>query len=72
METDTEYLSNCIFINEVAFHMKRTVEWSKIGRLVKVVLPKTRTKTTTLLGVISPYGVVDVKDGRSSTSEGKG
>ncbi|KAG0743707.1 hypothetical protein G6F57_006373 [Rhizopus arrhizus] len=63
METDIDYLSNCIFIDEAAFHigMKRTVAWSKIGSRAEVVMPKTRAKTTTILGAISPYGVINVK-----------
>ncbi|KAG1142638.1 hypothetical protein G6F38_007600 [Rhizopus arrhizus] len=63
METDMDYLSNCIFIDEAAFHidMKRTVAWSKIGSCAEVVIPKTRAKTTTILGAISPYGVINVK-----------
>ncbi|KAG0841955.1 hypothetical protein G6F17_009019 [Rhizopus arrhizus] len=61
--TDMDYLSSCIFINEAAFHinMKRTVAWSKIGSRAEVVMPKTRAKTTTILGAISPYGVINVK-----------
>jgi len=63
METDMDYLSNCIFIDEAAFHinMKRNVAWSKIGSRAEVVIPKTRAKTTTILGAISPYGVINVK-----------
>ena len=63
METDMDYLSNCIFIDEAAFHinMKRTVAWSKIGSRAEVVIPKTKAKTTTILGAISPYGVINVK-----------
>lgn len=61
MEIGTDYLSNCLFIDKAAFPMKRTVAWSKIDSLAKVVLPKTRAKTMTLLGTISPYGVLDVK-----------
>ncbi|KAG1266388.1 hypothetical protein G6F65_014071 [Rhizopus arrhizus] len=62
-KTDMDYLSNCIFIDEAAFHinMKRTVAWSKIGSRAEVVIPKTRAKTTTILGAISPYGVINVK-----------
>lgn len=58
-----DYLSNCIFIDEAAFHinMKRTIIWSKIGSRAEVVIPKTRAKATTILGAISPYGVINVK-----------
>jgi hypothetical protein len=63
LETDMDYLSNCIFINEAAFHinMKRTVAWSKIGSRAELIIPKTRAKTTTILGAISLYGVINVK-----------
>jgi hypothetical protein len=39
METDMDYLSNCVFIDEAAFHtnMKRTVAWSKIGNRAEVL-----------------------------------
>ncbi|EIE88349.1 hypothetical protein RO3G_13060 [Rhizopus delemar RA 99-880] len=58
-----DYLNNCIFIDEAAFHinMKRTVPWSKIGSHAEVVIPKTRAKTATILGAISSYGVINVK-----------
>ncbi|KAG1150494.1 hypothetical protein G6F37_001356 [Rhizopus arrhizus] len=63
METDMDYLCNCIFIDEAAFHinMKRTVAWSKIGSRTEIVMPKARAKTTTILEAISPYGVINVK-----------
>ncbi|CAO3701945.1 unnamed protein product [Rhizopus stolonifer] len=62
-ETDMDYLSNCVFIDETAFHinMKRSVAWSKKGERAVVVVPKTRAKTTTILGAISPYGVVNIR-----------
>ncbi|KAG1628546.1 hypothetical protein G6F44_011880 [Rhizopus delemar] len=41
--------------------MKRTVAWSKIGSRAEVVIPKTRAKTTTIRGTVSPYGVINVK-----------
>jgi transposase len=62
-ETDMDFMSNCVFIDEAAFHinMKRSVAWSKKGERAVVVVPKTRAKTTTILGAISPFGVVNVK-----------
>lgn len=45
--------------------MKRSVAWSKKGIRAVVVVPKTRAKTTTILGAISPYGVVNIKVRRS-------
>ncbi|CEG80206.1 hypothetical protein RMATCC62417_14575 [Rhizopus microsporus] len=41
--------------------MKRSIAWSKKGRRAVVVVSKTRAKTITILGAISPYGVVNVK-----------
>ncbi|KAG0807782.1 hypothetical protein G6F17_010171 [Rhizopus arrhizus] len=63
LETDMDYLSNCIFIDEAAFHidMKKTVAWSKISSRAEVAIPKTRAKTTTILGAISPYGAINMK-----------
>ncbi|CEP11947.1 hypothetical protein [Parasitella parasitica] len=45
LQTDMDYLSNCVFVDEAAFHinMKRA---------------ETRAMTTTILGAISPFGVV--------------
>ncbi|CEP15746.1 hypothetical protein [Parasitella parasitica] len=63
METDLDYKSNCIFIDESAFHinLKRNFAWSRKGTRAIVKVPKTRAKTTTILGAISPYGVVNIQ-----------
>ncbi|KAG1137149.1 hypothetical protein G6F37_011656 [Rhizopus arrhizus] len=63
IEADMDYLSSYIFIDEAAFHinMIKTVAWSKISSRAEVVIPKTRPKTTTILGAISPYGAINVK-----------
>ena len=57
-----DYLSNCVFVDEAAFHinMKRSYAWSKKGSRAIVKVPKTRAMTTTILGAISPFGVVNV------------
>lgn len=62
-ETDMDYNSNCVFIDESAFHinLKRTMAWSKKGTRAEVIQPLTRAKTTTILGAISLYGIVNVK-----------
>jgi hypothetical protein len=54
LETDMDYTSNCVFIDEAAFHiiMKHTFAWSKKGERAVVKTPKTRARTTTILGVI--------------------
>jgi hypothetical protein len=61
METDIDYASNCVFI-EAAFHinMKRSFAWSTKGTRATVKVPKTRAKTTTILGAISSYGIVNI------------
>ncbi|KAG1058075.1 hypothetical protein G6F43_000110 [Rhizopus delemar] len=41
--------------------MKRSMAWSKKGERAVVVTPKTRAKITTIIGAISPYGVVNIK-----------
>lgn len=62
-ETDMDYESNCIFIDESAFHinLKRTMAWSKVGERAIIETPQTKAKTITILGAISPFGVVNVK-----------
>jgi hypothetical protein len=58
-----DYMSNCVFIDGVAFHinMKRFFVWSEVGTRTVVKVPKTRAKTTTILGATSPYGLVNIK-----------
>ena len=62
-ETDMDFESNCVFIDEAAFHinMKRNYAWSGKGKRAVVTVPKTRAKTTTIIGAISPYGIVNIK-----------
>ncbi|KAL7324660.1 hypothetical protein PS15p_209820 [Mucor circinelloides] len=58
-KTDMDYMSNCVFIDESAFHinLKRTVAWSEKGTRAEVVVPQTRAKTTiTILGATSVLG----------------
>ncbi|GAA5807939.1 hypothetical protein MFLAVUS_001319 [Mucor flavus] len=61
-ETDLDYMSNCVFIDEAAFHinMKRSFAWSRVGTRAVDKVPKTRARTTTILGAISPHGVVNI------------
>lgn len=60
-----DYLNNYTFINEAAFHIniKRIGACSNIGNCVDVVDLKTRAMTTTIIWVISPYDVINVKVG---------
>ncbi|KAI9484139.1 MAG: hypothetical protein EXX96DRAFT_448167, partial [Benjaminiella poitrasii] len=63
MATDMDYMSNCVFIDEATFHinMKRSIAWSKVGTRAVVKIPKTRAKTTTILGAACAFGVVNIK-----------
>ncbi|KAL1936709.1 hypothetical protein VTP01DRAFT_843 [Rhizomucor pusillus] len=58
--TDMDFRSNCVFLDESAFHinMKRSMAWSKKGSPAVVTVPKTRAQTTTNLGAISASGLV--------------
>ena len=57
-----DFTSNCVFIDEAAFHinLKRNFSWPKEGSCAVVKVPRTRAKTTAILGVISPFGVVNI------------
>ncbi|KAG1053493.1 hypothetical protein G6F43_004434 [Rhizopus delemar] len=61
-DTDMDFESNCVFIDEAGFHinMKRSFAWSRVGTRA-IVKTKTKSKMTTILGAISPHGVVNVK-----------
>jgi transposase len=62
-DTDIDFESNCVFIDEAGFHinMKRTFAWGRVGKRAIVKTPKTKSKTTTILGAVSALGVVNVK-----------
>jgi hypothetical protein len=71
MQTSMDFLSNCVFIDESAFHinLKRTMAWSQRGTRAEVVVPQTRAKTTTILGAISALGVINIKVHRPQISK---
>lgn len=62
-ETDMDFMSNCVFIDEVAFYinLKRSMAWSKKGTRDEVIVSETRAKTTTILGAISLFGIVNIQ-----------
>ncbi|KAI9244087.1 hypothetical protein EDC94DRAFT_665729 [Helicostylum pulchrum] len=64
LRTDIDYTSNCIFIDESAFHinMKRSFAWSRKGERAVAVVLKTRAKTTTTPGAVSPKVISYVSD----------
>lgn len=51
-----------MFIDEAVFHinLKHSFLWPRKGTCAVVKVPKTKVKTTTILGSISPYGVVNI------------
>ncbi|ORE08197.1 hypothetical protein BCV72DRAFT_204112 [Rhizopus microsporus var. microsporus] len=53
------YLTNCIFIDEAAFHinMKKNFAWSKKNNRAEVA----KAKTMTILGTVSPLGIVSME-----------
>ncbi|KAG1046675.1 hypothetical protein G6F43_010849 [Rhizopus delemar] len=59
-ETDMDFRKNCVFLDESAFHinMKRSMAWSKKGFIAVVTVPKTKAKTTTILGANSASGLI--------------
>ncbi|CEP16997.1 hypothetical protein [Parasitella parasitica] len=61
-QTDMDYISNCIFIDESGFNinMKRSIAWAKKGERAIVKVPKTKASNITILGAISSYGVVNI------------
>ncbi|KAG2191936.1 hypothetical protein INT47_012019 [Mucor saturninus] len=72
-KTDIDYQSNCVFIDEAAFHvnLKRTMAWSKKGERAIVETPITRAQTTNILGAISSHGIINVKVRRPYQSVSK-
>lgn len=63
LQTDMDYLSSCVFVGEAAYHinMKRSYTGSKNGTPA-VKVPKTGGGglTITVLGAVSPFGIVNV------------
>jgi hypothetical protein len=58
--TGMDFRTNCVFLNESAFHinLKRSMAWSKKELPVVVTVPKTRAQTTTILGAIFASGLI--------------
>ncbi|KAG1460631.1 hypothetical protein G6F46_005473 [Rhizopus delemar] len=72
METDLDFTSNCVFIDEAVFHinLKRNFSWPKEGSRAVVQVARSRAKTTTILGAISPFGVVNISRNNGGTVTG--
>lgn len=71
--TDMDFLKNCVFIDESAFsiNLERTYGWARKGETPVATVPVTRAKTTTILGAISSYGVVDITLRKPNTPKSK-
>lgn len=69
--TDMDYLSNCVFIDESGFNinMKRSIAWAKKGERAIVTVPKTRASNITILGAIASYGVLNISVRRPKRTE---
>lgn len=63
LKTDIDYMTNCIFIDESGFNInvKRTMAWAPVGETPIVEIPKTKAASHTIIGAISPLGVINVQ-----------
>lgn len=62
LESDIDYSSNCVFIDEAGFNinMKRSGGWAPKGVTPVVKTPSTRSENRTILGAICYFGVVQL------------
>lgn len=62
MNADLDFSSNCVFIDESIFHVdpRRAFAWSTKGTRMTEKVSNVRAKITTIISIISPYGVVQV------------
>ncbi|CAO3694756.1 unnamed protein product [Rhizopus stolonifer] len=69
--TDMDYMSNCIFIDESGFNinLKRSIAWAKKGEHAIVTVPKTRASNITILGAIASYSVLNISVRRPKRTE---
>lgn len=53
-DTNLNYETNCIFIDEAGFHINMRNNWARsdLGTPAKVTIPKTRSPSHTIIGVI--------------------
>ncbi|KAG1443928.1 hypothetical protein G6F56_010494 [Rhizopus delemar] len=63
LKTDIDYMTNCVFIDKLGFNinMKSSMAWAPVGETPIVEIPKTRATSHTIIGAISPLGVVNVQ-----------
>ncbi|CEP12586.1 hypothetical protein [Parasitella parasitica] len=64
-QTDMDYLSNCVFVDESAFdiNMRPSTARSEKGTPAVVTTPSTRAVSHTILGAVSAMGVVNIEIG---------
>ncbi|KAL7313932.1 hypothetical protein PS15m_012363 [Mucor circinelloides] len=62
-QTDMDYLSNCVFVDESAFdiNMRPSTARSEKGTPAVVTTPSTRAVSHTILGAVSAMGVVNIE-----------
>lgn len=61
-EMKIDYLKDCVFIDEAAFHynLKRSQGWARKGKIPVVETPSTRAQSKTVLGAICFKGIVQL------------
>lgn len=57
-----DFERNCVFLDEAGFnlHIVRNRGWSAKGKPAKTIVPSNRGTSITILGAISPVGVIDI------------
>lgn len=62
MNTDLDFFTNCVFIDEAGFHthMIRNMAWSRKGEPANVTVPTQRGNSITIVGAIHARGVVNM------------
>lgn len=63
LETDIDYMTICIFIDDSGFSndLKGSMVWASVDEAPIVEVPNTRATSHTIIGAISPLGVVNVQ-----------
>jgi hypothetical protein len=61
-DTDLNYETNCIFIDEAGFHINMRNNWARsdLGTPAKVTIPKTRSPSHTIIGAIHSSSIMHV------------
>lgn len=61
-DSDLDYTKNCIFIDEAGFHINLRNNWARsaVGTPAKVIIPKTKSPSHTIIGAIHSSSVIHV------------